>query len=385
MATLVFQNFTSLVSNASAAVQGACATLIDLTVGSVLRAILEANASAALWMQWLVLLVLQASRLNTSTGTDVDSFVNQFLMFRLPATFATGLVTLAPLTPGPSATVLVGDTVRTGDGTQTFSITADPTNPAYSASLGAPVAPSTVPPGGYLLSPGAASLTVPVEAQTAGTPGNVLAGAISLLGTAIAGIDTVTNAVAFTNGVDAESDSAVQARFPVYINSLSRATQSAIEAAIAAVQQGLTSSIAANVDAQGNSLPGNFIVTIDDGSGFPSANLKGNVFAAVDSVRALCESFSVQSPVVLDASVTFTITALASIKPALIGPAEQAVTAYIDSLPIGSPLAITQIARVVYNTSASITNVSAVLVNGSGADITVGPSGVIKATSVIAS
>ena len=39
--------------------------------------------------------------------------------------------------------------------------------------------------------------------------GNVQPGAITVLSSAIAGVDTVTNALALTNGVDAESDAAV--------------------------------------------------------------------------------------------------------------------------------------------------------------------------------
>lgn len=65
---LSLQNFTTLMQNMAAAVQSASAQLLDLTVGSTLRAVLEANASVALWMQWLILLVLQTTRAATSTG-----------------------------------------------------------------------------------------------------------------------------------------------------------------------------------------------------------------------------------------------------------------------------------------------------------------------------
>jgi hypothetical protein len=48
---LPLQNFSTLVSNAAAAVQGAAAQLLDLSVGSALRAVLEASASVSLWLQ----------------------------------------------------------------------------------------------------------------------------------------------------------------------------------------------------------------------------------------------------------------------------------------------------------------------------------------------
>ena len=42
---LSLQTFTALVQNMAAAVQSAATQLLDLTVGSTLRAVLEANAS----------------------------------------------------------------------------------------------------------------------------------------------------------------------------------------------------------------------------------------------------------------------------------------------------------------------------------------------------
>ena len=51
---LPLQTFTSLVQGMAAAVQAASARILDLTIGSTLRAILEATASIGLWMQWLI-------------------------------------------------------------------------------------------------------------------------------------------------------------------------------------------------------------------------------------------------------------------------------------------------------------------------------------------
>ena len=85
---LQLQNFSTLVSNAAAAVQGAAVQLVDLTVGSTLRAILEANASMALWLQWLIVQVLQTTRAATSLGSDLDSWMADFAFARLPANAA---------------------------------------------------------------------------------------------------------------------------------------------------------------------------------------------------------------------------------------------------------------------------------------------------------
>ena len=75
---LPLQDFTTLVRNQAAAVAASARTLIDLSVGSVLRAALEANASVGLWMQWLIVEVLATTRAATSQGADLDSWVADF-------------------------------------------------------------------------------------------------------------------------------------------------------------------------------------------------------------------------------------------------------------------------------------------------------------------
>ena len=111
---LSLQNFSTVVETMAAAVQGAAAQLLDLTVGSVLRAVIEANASVVLWLQWLVVQVLAATRLATSTGADCDSFGADFGFIRLPAVAAAGQVTFARFTPSVAAFIPVGTTVSDG-------------------------------------------------------------------------------------------------------------------------------------------------------------------------------------------------------------------------------------------------------------------------------
>ena len=89
-----------------------------------------------------------------------------------------------------------------------------------------------------MLAANIASVNALVVAVAPGSAGNVQAGAISLLSSAISGVDMVTNAVAMTGGLDAESDPAFRARFGNYLASLSRATNLAIGSAIAAISRG---------------------------------------------------------------------------------------------------------------------------------------------------
>jgi len=131
---LQLRTFDTIVASAAAAVQGAAQTALDLTVGSVTRAVLEANAGLGLWMQWLILQVLQTTRAATSTAGDLDSWVADYGLTRLPASTATGTVTFARFAPVTTALVPVGTTVRTSDGSQSFTVTADTTNPAWNAA-----------------------------------------------------------------------------------------------------------------------------------------------------------------------------------------------------------------------------------------------------------
>jgi uncharacterized phage protein gp47/JayE len=369
---LPLQTFTSLVQNMAAAVQAAATQLIDLTVGSVLRAILEANASVALWMQWLILQVLQMTRAATSSGADLDSWMADMSLIRLPAISATGLVAFSRYTPTSTALVPAGALVRTADGVQTFVVTVDTTNSAWAPTL-----------NGYTIATGQATLTVPIAAQSPGSAGNVLAGTITLLATAMPGVDTVTNAASTQDGMDPESDAAFRLRFANYINSRSRATIAAIEYAIMSIQQGLNFAVALNVDTTGSPLVGNFVVAIDDGTGSPPSSLLSTAYAAVDAVRPIGSTFSVQPPIVTQANVTLTISVMpATAKPQVVGLVAAAVTSFINALPIGATLAVTRLAQIAYATNPAINNVTAVQINEVTADLTVGTSGVIKAGSV---
>lgn len=375
MMQLPLQTFTTLVQNMAAAVQTSATQLLDLTAGSTLRAILEANASLALWLQWLILQVLQMTRAATSTGLDLDSWMADFTLVRMPAAAATGSVTVSRYTPALTALVPVGALVRTADGTQTFAVTADTTNPAFSASQ-----------SGYVLAAGVASLTVPVSAQAAGTGGNVQAGAISLLATAMPGIDTVANATAFQNGIDAESDDAFRSRFRNFISSRSRATTLAVGYAIANVQQGLSFTVTENVDGNGAPFLGNFVATVDDGSGAPSANLLASVQAAIDAVRPIGSTFMVRSPTVLNAAISLSVSVGAGvIKSPVTSAVASALAAYVNALPVGASLPVTKLAQLAYEAHPAITNVTNLLVNGGTADIAASSFAVMKTSSVAVS
>ena len=361
---LSLQNFSSLFGNMAASAQGACATLLDITAGSVLRALLESSASVALWLQYLILQVLSITRLSSSVGADVDSWVADYGLARLPPIAATGSVVMTSLSPtSQAATVQAGALVKTSDGSQSFLVTGGP----------------------FVRAQGTASITVPVIAAVADAAGNVQAGSISILGTAIPGIDTVTNPLAFTGGADSESDAALRARFVTYLNTRSQATEQAVVNAIESVQQGLSYVVQENMTAAGVVLPGHFNVIVDDGSGSPPATLLTTIFAAIDLVRPIGSSFAVNAPLLLDATVVFTIT---NANPALVQQTQSAVisavVSYINALPVGQALRFSRLAGLAYDVSTDVLNVVAVTLNGLTVDLGGQPGSVVRSGSVMA-
>ncbi len=369
---LNLRTFDAIVASAAAAVQGAAQQVLDLTVGSVLRAVLEANAGLGLWLQWLILQVLQTTRAATSSGPDLDTWVADFGLARLPAVSATGAVTFARFAPVTVALVPVGTLVRTSDGTQSFAVIADPADAAFSA-----------PQNGYQLAAGQGQVTVPVQAVTAGSAGNVQAGSIALIVAAIPGADTVSNAAPTTGGIDGESDPALRLRFAAFLNSRSQATAAAVGYAITTVQQGLQYTIQENVSQAGVVQPGCFVVTVDDGSGHPPPALLSAVGAAIEAVRPLGAIWTVVPPTVATANVTMTLSTAASATHATVASAvAAALVSFIDALPVGAALPWSRLAQIAYGASPSVLNVTAVTLNGGSADLVAGQGGVVKAGTV---
>jgi uncharacterized phage protein gp47/JayE len=367
MAAFTTKNFSALVSDFAAAVQSASSMLVDFSPGSILLATGEAVSGVALWLQGLVLTLLGLTRAATSTGADLDSWMADFSFARLAATFSTGPATFSRFTATQQAVVPVGASVQTQDGTQAFTVTIDTTNAAYSAAL-----------GGYVLPPGASSVTVPVMANAAGSGGNVLSGAIATIAGAIPGIDTVTNAAAFTNGVDAETDPSFLVRFALYIASLSKATKVAVASAAANVQQGLVYTITENADYNGTPDYGFFYVVVDDGSGTPPSTLIATVANAIDAVRGLTIRFGVFAPVVVTATPAMTITSAAGfVHAAVVAAVGLALQTAINALPLGVSLPYTQLSAIAYSV-AGVTNASSITLNGGTADLTATAKQVIK-------
>lgn len=371
MANLSTQSFTNIVNNTVTAIQAGSVKLLNLSVGSVLRAIVEANAAVILWLQGLITYVLTLTRFATSKGSDADSWAADFGFTRLAAKAATGNVTFTRFTTTAQSIVPAGTVLQSADGTQTFTVNADTTNSAYSPAL-----------KGYVIAPTVATLTVAVTASTAGSVGNVLANTITSMGQGIPGVDTVTNAAGFTNGLDAEPDTNFYARFVLFIAALSKGTLAAIRSAIANVQQGLQDTVTENFDYNGTYDPGFFYVVVDDNLGSPSTALLNAVGTAVENTRALSIRYAVFAPVDVTINVSMTITSAAGYDhPTVVGNVGNALTSFINAIPLGAGLAFNQLAAIAFGVGGVI-NVSAILLNSATSDIAGNPQNTLRAGTI---
>jgi hypothetical protein len=384
---------TQVVNLMVAEVQGYAAqngVTINCSDGSIVLATINACALIYLWLQWLALSILSASRLSTSTGSDCDTFGNDFSFGRLQGAASSGPVVFSRFTPTLSAYVPVGTAIKTTDGSQSFSVLADATNAAW-------VAPnSTYPSGAYLLPAGTSSVTVTADNNAVGAAGNIIAGAIGLISTQITGVDTVTNPSAFTNGVNVETDLSYKTRFSLFLPALAKATPIAMESAALGVSQNITCAILNCVATIGGSpVLGSGVIAVDDGSGnTPAATLSAVADAAAGtSIAALGASISVVQATVVRANVEVTIICpTAALKAAAQSVVRGAISAYIGELPVattpavGAPangvLAYNILAKIAFDASPSVVNISGLTLNGSSADIGGSPGTVVRAASV---
>lgn len=356
--TIQFRDQAEFIQRAVAAAQAINPDL-SFAEGSPELALVIAATQGGDWLQYLNSLVLAQSRLATCEGEDVDSYMAQFNLTRLPGVPASGQVVFSRLNADLAAKIEPDTLVKTSDGRQLFRVVADYANPAWSFEA-----------GGYVIGVGFLSVSVPVQAVTSGQGGNVKAGTITQRASAIVGVDAVTNPTDFTNGLEPESDDAFKARFARWFSTREKATVDALKSAIDGVQQGLTYVINENYDLSGETTPGACAIFVDDGSGAIASAIVQQVNAAVDKHRAaaIIVMVGAASPVV--ANVAFTLTAKPGYeKAALIAPLKTAITAYINSLSVGETLAYHKLAQIAYDAVEGVGRVDDLTVNGAKLNI----------------
>lgn len=390
---LMLLTFDQVVAMMVAAIQATAAAgglTISMNQGSAMLAFVRAIGGVYLWLQWLIVQVLSAATLLTASGSDVDTFCGQFNCSRLEGVAASGQIVLSRYTFTSNAVVPVGATVKTTDGSQSFSILADPSNSAWQAPN------SSYSSGSFLIPVGTSGITVSCQNNVIGVGGNVIAGAIGLVASVIPGVDTVTNPSAFTNGVNAETDAAYKARFGLFLPALAKGTPIALESAVLGVSQNLSCAVLNCVATIGGpTVSGYGVIAVDDGSGAtPGATLDAVAAAAAGtSIVPLGATVSVVQATVIYTTVELTIAcATAALKTAAQPLVQSAIESYIGALAVatvpasGAPpngaLAYNILPKIAFDASPSVLNVSALTLNGGTADVGGSPGTVVRVASV---
>jgi hypothetical protein len=191
---------------------GARSLLTDLSVGSVVRTLLEAVARELAVVHAEINEAYRAGFIDHATGTSLDFVVALLDVRRRTADFAGGAVTFFRGTGTDAVTIPAGTQVTTDDGKVIFETRAERT-----------------------LQPGQPNITVEVLATSPGEAGLLPAGAITRLVAPPQGIGRVTNADATVRPAAAETDPELRERAKAKLRGLNQATVAAIISAARAV------------------------------------------------------------------------------------------------------------------------------------------------------
>ena len=236
----------------------------------------------------------------------------------------------------------------------------------------------------YCLAAGVMAIDLPITAVAAGLAGDVLSNTITLLASAVPGIDFVNNQSATMGGMDPESDATFRSRFASFFAARSRATIDAIGYAITLVNPELNYVILENVDAIGDTRPGNILIIVNDGSGTVTDLLFESLSVAIAAVRPVGTSFSIQPPQLTEVQVSLSVECPPELSISTVQSLLQpTIENYINSHGIGTGLSVTRISQLVYRTEPRITNVSNVMLNGQLLDLISQPTGAFQCSNLI--
>ncbi|MBO9539689.1 baseplate J/gp47 family protein [bacterium] len=368
------RQYAEMMDSALSAVATRSGVPLALEPGSVVRAVLEAALLQDLYLQVLLLQVQAAGRASTATGADLDSYFGDFDFPRLPATYDVGQATFSRFTAnGSSPTVPVGATIQSNAGQIAYAVLADPSNPDYDEAL-----------AGYPLPPDGTTVTATIQAVEPGSLSNVIAGILTVLTSAIPGVDEVVNLQPINNARDAETDTAYRARFVQFLNSLSKATAGAIDAAIEKVQQGLSWVKLENQTPDGAPRPGFFSVVAEDGSGALPTVTHDAISAAVEDVRPFTVGFGVFAPSIVEVSVSMTaLLASNADEEKVRSNIRNAIASYLLGRGISGTVYFSRVVQLAIDASPDVIAVENVSLNGAPADVVIGPTQIARPGQIL--
>jgi len=222
--------------------------LTDLNEGSVLYDLLATFAEQVAESDVRLSQIRDQFTLEGASGVDLDERAEELGVTRLSASRASGEVTLTRTDTSAALIVPVGSEVGRGDADTTY------------ATLEA-----------VTFAVGAASVSVRVQAQTAGAVGNAPSFTLDTLVSVPSGVTGVTQPTPLANGHDAETDSALRARCRRRLNALSRCTPSSMEYAALTFRASDDTRATVATVYEPTTSAGRVELLIDDGSGLADA------------------------------------------------------------------------------------------------------------------
>lgn len=302
--------------------------------------------------------ILQAAIPFTSFDTHLDNHAISFGLIRKEATIAGGAVTI---------TGVDGTLVPSGVIVSPVQTDPDIEPPEFETTNSGTIAGGT--------------LSLTVQARTAGSSGNVPVAAISFLQTAVDGVATVTNLTATSGGTDRETDEALVRRIQaIFLGSGSGTvgdyTRWALNypavgrVTVVPVWDGPNTVQVIISAANGDSLPGATVTGLQNeldpvpGQGLGIAPIDHHVTVQTPTSVAVSVSATVE---LADGYALDSITGDIAVRSAI----EESLSDYIDELAPGVDVIYNHVMAQFFRVEG-VVNVSAVLVNGGTADIVIG-------------
>lgn len=188
-----------------------------------------------------------------------------------------------------------------------------------------------------ILQSGALSVSVPAKAEQGGRSGNTQPGTVTVMVTPPPAITGVSNAAAFTGGVDKESDSELRSRLMQSYASISNGTNAAFYRECALKYDGVYS---VGVVPRENGA-GTIGIYLGGRGGVPSADVIAKVQSGLNQLREVNVDVTVTAAQTVAMNMEVAITPADGVATEDANSAcAQAITDYFDTLAVGEPFVV---------------------------------------------
>jgi uncharacterized phage protein gp47/JayE len=262
---VTFKTYEEIINSVKASLEAFGSGITDFRTGSRIGAIIS-SFSAALADGWNELAALRASFfVNTAAGDDLDNRVSDFGLSRTQGTRATGVVIVAKKAGAPQiVTIPQGTILLTSDGANAYEVL----NTKFVSSETDFIPVAALLEGSELNISGGTVL-LDNNSQFVNTLAFIVGSGFDENGSPIGDIG---------GGTDPESDESLRTRFPLYLQSLARATEIAVRQAVLGVP-----GVSAAVVKSGEPVPGYITVSIPSSSGNIGDELPVSLYTAVEN------------------------------------------------------------------------------------------------------